>query len=470
MENRSKYLLKNAGILTISNFSSKILTFFLVPLYTSVLSTEDVGKYDLIITTISLLIPILTVNISDAVMRFSMDKTKAKEEIAVIGLRFVCISIFAASAIVFLLNRFPFFHGFRGLEILFILYFSFNTLNSFLIQFAKGLEKIGDMGVAGVIGTGVVIISNILFLLFFKWGLLGFFFAGILGQAIPSIYLFIRVKLWIYLRDAHINKPLQKEMVRYSSPLIATTVGWWVNNASDKYVVSALCGIGANGLLSISYKIPSVINTLHGIFMQAWQITAIKEYEGNDSPSFYGRTFAIYNVLLAATCSCLIALSKPVGKLIYQKEFFPAWQYVPFLLISCVINSASGFCGTILSAKKETKPMMTSAIYGATANIVMNIGFVYLMGIQGATIATLLASCIIYIVRKKAVNRTIVITDYWVVVLNWLLLVIQAVFAIYTSFWWAEAILMAVMLFLNWKQLREVIALGIRLKNSSGTT
>ena len=42
-----RYLAKNIGVLAISNFATKILSFFLVPLYTSILSTSEYGTYDL---------------------------------------------------------------------------------------------------------------------------------------------------------------------------------------------------------------------------------------------------------------------------------------------------------------------------------------------------------------------------------------------------------------------------------------
>ena len=53
------YLIKNIGVLTLSNLGSKILAFLLIPLYTSVLSTEQYGVFDLAQTTVSLCIPIL---------------------------------------------------------------------------------------------------------------------------------------------------------------------------------------------------------------------------------------------------------------------------------------------------------------------------------------------------------------------------------------------------------------------------
>lgn len=70
---RYKYLLKNIGLLTISNFATKFLSFFLVPLYTNILTTTEYGTYDIFNTTIGVLLPILTLNIQEAVMRFSID-------------------------------------------------------------------------------------------------------------------------------------------------------------------------------------------------------------------------------------------------------------------------------------------------------------------------------------------------------------------------------------------------------------
>ena len=106
MNTKAKYLIKNTGILTISNFSSKILVFLLVPLYTSVLSTAEYGTYDLAISTVTLLYPILTVNIVDAVMRFAMDKKYNTSTIAGIGWKFLCRSFAYATVIALMLYTF----------------------------------------------------------------------------------------------------------------------------------------------------------------------------------------------------------------------------------------------------------------------------------------------------------------------------------------------------------------------------
>ena len=434
--NKTNYLLKNMGILTISNFASKILVFLLVPLYTSVLTTAQYGSYDLAVSTTTLLYPILTLNIVDAVMRFSMDKGYSKEKIVSIGMRFVSISIILFGLGMFILNRFALWPDIHGLELFIFFYYISYVFNQFLIQFAKGLERVKDMGVAGVISTVITLATNILFLLVFEWGLIGFFLASIMAQALSAFYLMVRVRFFNFITDLKIDKELAKEMLVYCVPLIASVVGWWINSTADKYVVTFMIGLSANGLLSVSYKIPQTINTLQSIFIQAWQISAIKEYGEKDTSRFYGNTFSIINVIMCAVCSWLILLTKPIASILYAKDFYASWQYVPFLLIASVINCASGLLGPILSAHKNSKAMMWSALIGAIANIILNIALVKIIGIQGATIATVICSYIIYAVRKKAVGNDIKIEKYSIVVITWLLLCLQATIEINFVWYW----------------------------------
>lgn len=222
MNSRSRYLFKNVGILTISNFASKILVFLLVPLYTSVLSTEDVGTYDLVVSTVSLLYPILTVNIVDAVMRFSMDKVKSKEEIISIAIRFIGLSWLIGGGIILIIRLSGLVPQITGYYELIFLYYIFSIFYQLLMQFSKGLERVADMGIAGVISTIAMLGGNILLLLVFRMGLTGFFLANVLAQILPSIFLFFRLRFWRYFCSFSINKSLQREMLLYCTPLIAT--------------------------------------------------------------------------------------------------------------------------------------------------------------------------------------------------------------------------------------------------------
>lgn len=455
--NKQKYLIKNVGILTISNFASKILVFLLVPLYTSVLSTSEYGTADLLVSTISIFTPLLTLNIVDAVMRFTMDEKYDKRDVFSAGEYFTIISI-AIVFIFLLINHFGDFSLLIKKYELFIFFsYLFGTGNNLLTQFAKGLEKIKEMGIAGVIGTVSTISLNVFFLLVIKLGLNGYLFTMICASLIQFIYLFISLKIWKFHRFSIYPVVFTKEMLIYCVPLLATTIGWWINSAADRYVVTFLVGVSATGLVSVSYKIPQIINTLQSIFIQAWQISAIKEYGEQDTAIFYGKTFKVINFLMCAACSWLILLTRPLAHILYAKDFYVAWKFVPFLLISSVLNCASGLLGPILSAKKDSKSMMWSAIFGAIVNVGLNILLVFFMGIQGATISTAIASFIIYIIRKRAVGKDIIIDGYFIVIATWIGLCIQAIIEVYFKSYLLEIFIMFVLLCVNFNSFKNIV-------------
>lgn len=457
MNQKYKYLLKNTGILTISNFASKILVFLLVPLYTSVLSTAEMGIYDLIVSTVSLLYPVLTLNIVDGVMRFAMDKAYNKGQVALVGIRYIAMSASVIAMGLIPCHYIKLFQNIHGIEYLAFLYYLSYTMNQYFIQLAKGMEKVKHMAAAGIISTVMMLGGNILGLLVFKMGLTGFLWANILAQAVPAIYYFFMLRFYSFLKDVRYDRALNREMLSYCLPLIFSTVGWWINSASDRYVVTFLCGVSVNGVLSVSYKIPSIINTVFGMFGQAWQISAIKEYGKKDSKEFYADSFAVINFMMCAGCAFIIVLSKPLARLLYAKEFYAAWQYAPFLVASTVFNTASGLIGPMLSAIKDSKSMAKSAIYGAVANVFLNIVLVYLIGAQGAAIATAVAAFIIYYVRRRAIGEGLQIKNPFVFWTMWGLVCLQALLEIYTPLWVVEIMVVIIIVLMNYKLVKQIL-------------
>ena len=333
-----------------------------------------------------------------------------------------------------------------------------------MIQCSKGLELVTDMAFSGILGTIVLLLSNILFLLVFNKGLSGFFWANVLSQAIPAIYLTFKVNIFKYIKVKARDNHLRIEMLNYCIPLIFSVIGWWVNNAADKYVVTLICGAAANGILSVAYKIPSILNTFQSIFIQAWQISAVKEFESVDSQEFYGNIFVLLNVLMGVIAAVLILLAKPIAIILYANEFYSAWRYVPFLLVTNVINSASGFLGPILSAMKDSKSMAKSAIYGTLVNIFLNIVFVKYFGVQGATVATAISSFAIYYVRRRAVKDNIKITSIWRVYTTWMILCIHSFISILTLPFYCEIVMIAIIIFINKKELLIIINKFLNVK------
>lgn len=404
MNSKYKYLFKNIGLLTLSNFGTKMLTFFLVPLYTAVLSTEEFGIYDLFNSTVNLLIPILSLNIVESVLRFSLDEQSKQKDIFTIGLLHIIKCTVIVVTFVIINHFFTYSYILEQYAIFFVLMFVSTAFLGVIVNFSRGLSNVKEVAIGGVLGSATMIVLNIFFLLIQGMGLEGYFLAHILGAFSQSVYLFVKLKMWKYIIH-HYNQDLQKQMQKYSIPMIANTIGWWVNNVSDRYVVTMLCGIAVNGIYSVAYKIPSILQVFQTIFNQAWTLSAVRDYSNDDQSGFFEKMYNMYNFSMVIICSILIALSKIMAKLLYAKDFFNAWVYVPFLLISVVFGAMAGYIGGIFAAVKDSKLYAKSTVVGAVVNVVLNIVLVELMGAIGAAVATAISYCSVWFIRLRHVNK-----------------------------------------------------------------
>ena len=400
-----KYFLKNIGLMTLSNFASKILSFLLVPLYTSVLSTADYGLYDIYTTTAFLLVPLLSGAVSQAALRFSMDSSEDRAQVFSEAIRAFFIASFVIIAAVALnryLNLIPLFNEY---PIYFILYYVFCLLSDILLSFARGVDKIFDVAVAGIISSVVIIALNVLLLLAFPLGVAGYFIANISAFIAVSLYLFFRLNLWRYITLRR-NKVLRNEMGRYSRPLIFDQIAWWINNVSDRYVVTWICGAAANGIYSVAFKIPSILNVFQSIFNQAWTLSAVKEIN-EKSGEFYSKIYSIYNCGLVLLCSILLVGDKLIARILYANDFYQAWQYAPLLTISVVFSCLCGVFEGIFAAAKETKILATTTIVGAIINIAMNLVLVNAFGPMGAAFSTMVSYGLVWFARLRKASSIV---------------------------------------------------------------
>ena len=422
-------LLKNTGILTIANFSSKILVFLLVPLYTSILSTEDYGVTDLIFSTVQLLTPIMTLNIADAVLRFTLENNNVKKDVLSISIKYTMLSLLPMAVILFFTTYF-WGDNLKGIHWGYIaVYYISYAINQCLPTYTKGIDKVKETAISGIISTVATVGSCIVLLLILRTGITGFFISNILGQITPVIYLGIVVYKnhgsWRRNED-DIN--LEKRMLCYSIPLIMTNIGWWINNTSDRYIITYFYDVSLNGLLSVAYKIPSILSIIAGVFIQAWQISAMKEYEKKGSKEFYEAVFIYLNVFVYFLCFVLIICVKPLAHIAFQKEFYNAWVFVPFLLLSMVFTANAGFFSPIITSSYNTKDVALSTVYGAVVNVILNIVLVKTIGTQGVAVATAISGFVIMGYRYYVLHRLINVRLFTKISVLWLLLVIQCVF------------------------------------------
>lgn len=395
-----KYLFKNIGLLSLSQFATKLLAFFLVPLYTNILSTDEYGIYDLFASTICVLIPILTINIQDAVLRFALDKKTDEDAIVSISCRYLAVSNLIVIYVIFLNEAFSISELFSQYSFIFFIMFFVQSLSGVMTAYIRGIDKIAVLSISSVLTTSVTIGCNILFLVVFKYGLVGFFYANIIGPLFQCIFLIVCGNFYGHIRFRKYNYENRK-MIAYSGPLIANNIAWWINNMSDRYVVTFFCGLSINGVYSVAGKIPQILNLFQSIFNQAWILSAVKEFDPEDKKGFFSNTYNLYNCMMVILCSCVIFADKILARFLYAKDFFVAWRYAPWLTIAVVFGALSGYIGGFFAAVHDSKIFASSTVYGAVTNILLNLILTPYYGAMGAAISTAISYIVVWILRLK---------------------------------------------------------------------
>lgn len=462
MEKKYKYLSKNLILFGLSTVFPRAISFLMVPLYTNCLTTGEYGIGDIVTTSASLALPIFSLSIYSGILRFGFDENYKKSDILTSGiiilLRGICICyVLCLACIIIPFVNIPLLYLFA-----FLMFFISNGFYEIFTNYARTVEKINiivEMAVLNTFSTGIL---NIVFLLIFQLRLDGYLTANYLGTLISVIYGVFRLKVWNDIEVKFINKKTFIDLQRYSAPLILNRIGWWINNSSDRYIITWLLSSSANGIYTVAYKIPTILTAFSDVFAQAWQLSAIKEFEKDDKENFVSDMYCTYNSIITVCCSILIIITVPLAKVLYAKDFFDAWKIVPLLLISFMFNGLASFFGSIFVAVKDSKIISSSTILAAIINIILNIALIVLIKDPiGAAIATVISYIVIWLQRYICVRKYINLhISLWNHILIYIFLFIQYgfclmgfnVFSVLTQ----VAILLCIV-FINRKELINMI-------------
>lgn len=421
--NKYTKLLKNSGIFAIANVGSHLISFLLVRFYTELLTTEQYGMIDVMVTTTSLVIPIISLAIVEAVLRFSIDDDNPKDVFINGVFVAVCGSLVFAIVGPWIFINTAYKDYFIFMAILVFL----TSIDNICAQHVRGIGKVSIFAIAGIIKTAVLAGSNILFLLGLGWKIEGYMLSMIISEMASILFLMCASKAYKGLRTRP-NMPLLRQMTKYSIPLIPNSLSWWVMNAADKYAILLMLGASYNGLYAVAHKLPSLINVCNNLFFQAWQLSAVEESKSDKKAEFYSNVFNVLALTLFMVAAVLFVLLRPIMKLLAAADYGEAWRYSPFLIIGMVFAAFSSFLGTNYVAMKKTNGALKTTIVGAVVNIILNFIFIKLIGMNGAALATMISFAVTWIYRAIDTREFVDIAyKMGALILSIVLLVLQAI-------------------------------------------
>lgn len=395
-EKRNRYLVKNTAIFAVGNLAPKIIAFFMVPIYTNVLNTSEYGIVDLINTISMIAIPFLILNISESIMRFSLDKGADYNKIMSVGLVIALLSVLIGFFFI------PISRSFDGIkDYVWMIYFYTISLglSQIFLSYLRGTERLIQFSIGNIIQTLAIGGLNVFFLCNLKLQIKGYFGAYILANLITCIYAFWIGNIKNVIRNFNIDTALAIRMIKYSFVLIPNTFMWWIINSSDRIMVTAMIGAAANGIYAISYKIPSMIQIFSNIFNQAWTYSAIRENESEDRDEYSNKVYYRITAMALMSGVGILAIIKPFLHYYVSAEYYIAWMYTPFLIIGYVFITMGAFLATTYTVNKNSKGFLFSSCCGAVINVILNFLLIPIFGINGAAISTGISYIAVFIYR-----------------------------------------------------------------------
>ncbi|MEG1972978.1 MAG: polysaccharide biosynthesis C-terminal domain-containing protein, partial [Oscillospiraceae bacterium] len=290
--------------------------------------------------------------------------------------------------------------------ILIFLYVAAAAVKLVCAQFVRSAGMVRLYAFDGFFATFTTIVFNILFLVTFKLGSTGYILSIILSNVVSVLFLFITAKLWKYVIPFKINKELRWQMIKYSLPIIPTTMFWWITTASDRFIITMYLGEAANGIYSAAHKLPGLLTIVSAVFYQAWQISAVTESgKGRSTNIFYSKVYSYYITMLFICCSGLIMVCRPITSVWLSQAFYDSWKYIPFLAIAEVFSSLVTFLGSFYMVSKNNKTVVLAIAAGAIANFALNMVFVPVYGAIGAAFATVISYLLAFFIRAVDILR-----------------------------------------------------------------
>lgn len=284
--NKKKQFAKNTIIIFFGKVCTQLISFLLLPIYTAYLATSEYGIVDLIQTYVTLLVPIITLELEMSIFRWLIDsRGKEKDTKKIISNNFYVLMLSLGLFSILFLIVTSFVHiPFRFIILIDIIVC---VLSGNFLQISRGLGKIMDFSISCILTGLTTVITNIVLIVFCHMQAEGMIISMALANGVCSLYLFFKLKLYKMINLKLVDHKLLKGMYKYSIPLVPNGISWWIVNVSDRSIISFILGASFNGLYAISNKFPTIISSLTGIFNLSWSESASLHINSDDRDEFF---------------------------------------------------------------------------------------------------------------------------------------------------------------------------------------
>lgn len=380
---------------SIGNFASKVISLLLFFVYTYYLSKENIGYFDLLLTTVGWITPIVSLQVSESVLRWTISSKDDHHRVATGSIVSIAINTTIFIALFFIASYFYEFNH----KYLIAIFIIVQTIYPVILQFARGTGNNRIYVISGVLYSALYTFFSLLGIITLNLKIEGLIIANILAVLFTVAYLSWQINFLKFINFRKFDLSFTKEMLKYSIPLIPNTLSWWAISTIDRYVVLVYLGASSNGLFAVGMKFPTILLMITNIFGMAWQEKGIKSFNDENRNSYYSNIFDKYFTGLFTLIILLICSTKLILHFVVPDNYYEVWTFIPFLYFAVGFQALSAFYGVGYIGSKNTKGALETTIYGVVVAIVLNLILVPRIGLLGSSISMFAGYFCMFIVR-----------------------------------------------------------------------
>ena len=233
------------------------------------------------------------------------------------------------------------------------------------------------------------------------------YWGRILAQS--GIYTIIGTALFIGLvgkEKSFYNEDYWKFTLPISIPTIFHLIAHIILGQSDKVMIKGIMDNSAAGIYALASVFGAVLQTLWNAFNNSW-VPFYYEYTKQDQIEEMRKHAKNYLELFTVLAMGFILLSREVFHIYADKAFWEGTDLLPLFSLGYYFVFLYSFPVNYEFYHKKTKTVAVGTCSAAICNIILNVLFIMLWGIQGAVIATAVAhglQFIFHFICAKSIN------------------------------------------------------------------
>lgn len=185
------------------------------------------------------------------------------------------------------------------------------------------------------------------------------------------------------------DKKLLKQLLVIGIPLVPNFLIYWVFNSSDRIMITNLIGVGMAGIYAIGSKLGNASQLIYLAFSGGWQFFAFSTMKEKDQVKSNSMIFEYLGAISFVVTAFVCAFSFPIYKILFEQEYLAGYIIAPYLFLAPLLQMLFQVACNQFIVIKKTWPNLLILSSGAIANVVLNLVLIPIMGIEGASIATL---------------------------------------------------------------------------------